>query len=122
MSPAARSILLFGIYIVIIGLLLVSVPNVLTATFSFPETQEPWIRVLGIVVTVLGLYYVQAGRNNIVAFFEWTVWGRGLVLLGLVGLVVFGLAGPMLIVFGVIDALGATWTALALRTSRRTTG
>ena len=35
-----------------------------------------------------------------------------------IALVAFGLAEPMLILFGVADMLGAVWTALALRTSQ----
>jgi len=118
MSRAARSILVFGVYIVILGLLLVALPNVVLGQFGFPDAREPWIRVLGVVVVVLGLYYVQAARQEVVAFFRWTIWGRTGILAGFVMLVLAGLAKPALILFGAVDAAGAAWTALELRSSR----
>ena len=118
MSRAARSIFLFGLYIAILGLLLTVVPALVIGPFGFEEPREPWIRVLGVVVFGLGCYYVQAGRQNVTPFFRWTVWGHCLVLVGFTALVVAGLVNPALIIFGVIDAAGAGWTALELRRSK----
>ena len=67
---------------------------------------------------VLAYFYIQAARNEIKPFFRWTVHERPLVLVCFIALVAFGLAEPMLILFGVADLLGAVWTALALRTSQ----
>lgn len=119
MSRAARSIFVFGMYIVVLGFLLSTLPNVVLGPFGFPEAREVWVRVLGVVVFVLGGYYVQAARKDVTAFFEWTVWGRGVILVGFTLLVVAGQAAPALILFGVIDAAGAAWTALELRRTRR---
>jgi hypothetical protein len=122
MSRAARSILVFGVYVLVLGLLLIALPNLVIGPFGFAEAREPWIRVLGVVVVVLGSYYVQAAQQGVTAFFQWTVWGRGGILAGFTVLVLAGLAGPALIFFGVVDAAGAIWTALELRASRRTSG
>lgn len=118
MSRAARSIFVFGIYIVVLGGLLATRPSLVVGPFGFPDPQEPWIRVLGVVVFVLGCYYVQAARQHVTAFFRWTVWGRSAILAGFTLLVIAGVAAPALIVFGAIDAAGAAWTALALRAAR----
>jgi len=118
MSPAARSIFAFGVYVVLVGIGLVSFPNPMLGPLGFPAAQEPWVRVLGVVVFVLGLYYTQAGRENAVPFFRWSVWGRFTILIGFTGLVVSGQAPVPLILFGVIDAAGAAWTYVALRTGR----
>ncbi len=115
MTRAARSILVFGVYIVVLGLLLASLPHLVIGPFGFPEAREPWIRVLGVVVVVLGAYYVQAARQEVTVFFRWTVWGRCGILAGFTLLALAGLAQPALILFGAIDAAGAAWTALALR-------
>jgi len=56
MSNAAKSILVFGIYLVVIGLGFLVVPNTVLALFGFPTTNEPWIRVVGLLVLILGYY------------------------------------------------------------------
>jgi hypothetical protein len=117
MSRAARSVLVFGAYIVGLGLLLATAPALVVGPFGFPEPQEPWIRVLGVVVFVLGCYYAQAARQEVTAFFRWTVWGRCVILAGFTLLVVAGQVAPALVLFGVVDAAGAAWTALELRGS-----
>ena len=122
MTRVARTIFVFGLYIVALGILLIALPNLVIGPFGFPETREPWIRVLGVVAVVLGLYYIQAARQEVTAFFNWTIWGRCAVLAGFAGLVIAGVAAPPLILFGAIDAGGAAWTALELRASRRATG
>ncbi len=70
---------------------------------------------VGLLVLVLAYYYVQAARHEMLPFFRWTVHSRSLVMAGFIALVALGLAQPMLIVFGLVDLLGAIWTGLALR-------
>ena len=112
MSAAALSILVFGIYLVVIGSGFMLIPNSILPLFKFPQTNEPWIRVLGIVVLVLGFYYIIAAQNELSSFFWATVVGRFGVLILFSLLVIFKKAKPMLILFGLIDALGAVWTFL----------
>jgi uncharacterized membrane protein HdeD (DUF308 family) len=116
MSRAAISILVFGIYILLNGIMMIVAPNAFLATLHQPPTQEPWLRVFGAVVFVLGLYYVQAARQEVVPFFRFTTWGRPLLLLILVSFAILRMVPPVIVLFGVIDAAGAIWTALALRT------
>ena len=112
MSATALSILVFGIYLVVIGSGFMLIPNSILPLFKFPQTNEPWIRVLGIVVLVLGFYYIIAAQNELSSFFWATVVGRFGVLILFSLLVIFKKAKPMLILFGLIDALGAVWTFL----------
>jgi hypothetical protein len=114
MSYAAKSILVFGIYMVLSGLGFLADPNTPMAMFGFPTTNEPWIRVVGILMIILGYYYIQSARNEVTYFFRLTVHARPFVLLCFIVLVIMGVAKPMLIVFGVIDLVGAIWTGLAL--------
>lgn len=115
MTPAARSIVYFGAYIVLTGLALLVAPNVLLSLFGLPATTEVWIRVLGCVVTALGAYYVVMGRAEVTAFFRATTWGRGWIFVTFLGLVATGLAQPPLVLFGLVDLLGAVWTWRALK-------
>jgi hypothetical protein len=115
MAHGAISILIFGIYIVLLGITFVVAPNVLLGMFGVPPTSEAWIRILGVVLGILGFYYIQAARNGLTPFFRATVYGRTAVLIFSVVFAVFGLIKPILILFGMIDFLGAIWTAFAVR-------
>ncbi len=114
MSPSAISIFVFGIYLVLVGAGFLFIPNTVLPLFKFPKTNEPWIRILGVVVVVLGFYYVIAGQNELTPFFWATVVGRFVVLISFILLVVTKKAKPMLITFGVIDALGGIWTLFTM--------
>jgi hypothetical protein len=111
MSNATKLILVFGIYVVLVGLTLTFIPNTLIGLMGFPVANEPWIRALGILASVLGLYYVQAARENNIGFYRMTIWGRILFMLSLstLGLVTPGYAG--MILFGAVDLIfaAATW-------------
>ena len=115
MTNTAKTIFYFGLYVIVLGAILISIPNVLLTTFGFEETKEPWIRVLGVVVAALGYYYVVAAKSNARAFFNATVYGRGWVFLAFAALAAVGMAKPVLVFFGAADLLGAIWTFMAQR-------
>ncbi len=121
MSRAAKSIFFFGIYVISLGVFLVVAPNVLLKFFSVPETSEVWIRIVGVVVLVIGYYYVRAAIDNkgMTKFFRWTIYTRSSVIVFFTVFVLLNYIEPTLILFGVIDLAGAIWTALALRTSTK---
>jgi hypothetical protein len=115
MSKAARSVHVFGMYLIVAGTGFVLVPNLVLSTLGMPTTTEVWIRVLGIVVTILGVYYVVAARSEATAYFRASVWLRAAFLVATLALVALGLAPAPIIGFGIVDLLGAVWTALSLR-------
>lgn len=115
MSRAAISVFVFSIYLDVLGLVLVAFPNVLLSLFRIQETNEVWIRVVGMLVLILGYYYSIAAHNELTSFLRATVIGRFAVLVFFIAFVLLDFAPPTLILFGVIDAVAATWTGLALR-------
>jgi hypothetical protein len=118
MSKAAKRVFVFGIYLVVTGQCFLVVPNTPLALFGFPATNEPWIRVVGLLLLILAYYYIQAARHELRSFFLWTVHARPWVLVCFIVFVALGIAEPMLIAFGVVDLLAAIWTGLALRGSK----
>jgi len=118
MTKSARSVFVFGLYLLLLGIILVVVPNFLVGMFSLPRTSEVWIRVVGMLLLFLGFYYTQAARKEMADFFRWTVYVRSTVILFFAAFVLLGFAGPPLILFGVVDLLGAIWTGLALRSTK----
>ena len=114
MNSATLSILIFGIYLLFVGTGFLFIPNILLPLFKLPKTGEPWIRVVGVLVLIIALFYLVAAYYNLTVIFWTTVFGRSFVLLSFGGLVLTKKAPPMLLMFGAIDALGAVWTLLTL--------
>ncbi len=121
MSRAARSVFFFGIYILLLGVVLIVSPNVLFKFFKVQETTEVWIRIVGVMVLLIGYYYVRAATNEkgLTKFFRWTIYTRSSVIVFFTVFVLLNFVSPILILFGVIDLAGAIWTALALRSTAK---
>ncbi len=115
MSAAAKSILAFGIYLLLLGSIFLIVPNVGLSWLGLPPTNEPWLRVGGFGSLGLGYYYIQAARCETTVFFHGTLHARPAAAVCFVILVVLRLAPPILLLMGAIDLVGAIWTSLALR-------
>lgn len=115
MSKAAISVFIFGCYIMVNAFVLLAAPNLMLSTLGLEPTREPWLRLLGLMTLALSVYYIQAAREEITAFFRLTMWGRFIILIGTIVLAGAGLIPPVIVLFGVIDAAGAVWTGAALR-------
>lgn len=115
MSKSATSVLVFGIYLIVIGLGFLFMPNTVLGLFGLPTTTEPWIRVVAMLLLILSYYYIQTARNEDKAFFRFTVHGRASVIVFFLAFVLLNIAPAALILFGVVDLLAAIWTGLALR-------
>lgn len=115
MSSAGKSVFVFGIYLLVLGITLVTAPNLLLGLFGIAPTSEVWIRVAGMLVLFLGAYYILAARKDMTDFMRWSVYLRSSVIVFFIAFVLLGFAPPALILFGTVDLLGAIWTLLALR-------
>ncbi|MEN8250839.1 MAG: hypothetical protein ABFS32_18045, partial [Bacteroidota bacterium] len=114
MSPVAISLFTFALYVEIMGILLAIIPNKILPLFKEPKTDEPWVRILGIILMALGFYYIVAAQNEITVIFWASVVARYGAFVGFSLLVITKKARPTLIGFAIIDALGATWTLLVM--------
>jgi hypothetical protein len=119
MSGPARSLLVFGIYVAVLGVLLLLFPNLLLRIFGLPPTNEIWIRLNGMFVICFAYYYIQTARRGLTDFIRWTVWGRAAVIVYFVAFVLLAGAPRALLLFGLIDLVSATWTFIALHTYAR---
>ena len=115
MTPAARSLFVFGLYLLAAGTQQLLVPALMLQPQGQPVPTDVWVRVVGLLAIALGLYYRVAARAELLAFMRLSVWVRVGVALAFVGFAVSGLAPVALLGFGLIDAAGAAWTAGALR-------
>jgi hypothetical protein len=115
MSKTAFTIKAFGIYLLFLGILVTLAPNLLLTVFGIPQKTEVWVRVVGVLVFNIGIYYLYAAKCEAAAFFSASVYTRTLVLISFVIFALLDLASPMMILFGVVDFSGGLWTLSALR-------
>lgn len=115
MNSAAKSVYYFGFYLLILSAALTAFPNFLLSTFMLPETNEVWIRVVGVLVFNIGILYVVMAPTNQKLFLTVTVYLRASILLWFIVFVLIEWAPTMLIMFGVVDFAGALWTYLELK-------
>ena len=120
MSKAAMSLRIFGVYLMLLGVTLVTVPNLLLPIFGLAPTGEAWIRVVGVLAFNISIYYWFAAPSEWRPLFVASIFARVMVLAAFTLFVMLGLAKPILILFGAVDAAGGLWTWLALRPAAAT--
>ena len=115
MSKSAYSAKVFALYLFVIGPMLVVAPNFLLSILQIPPTSEVWIHLLGVVVSMLGVYAWVAARHENKPFLVASVYTRLFVFAAFTTFAAIGLASPIIVFFGVADLLGGMWTYFALR-------
>lgn len=115
MSPSAKSVFYFGVYLVVLGIALIVQPNLLLGLFNIVPTYEVWIRVVGMLLLALSVYYIVFSRNDVALFCKITVIIRSTIILFFTAFTLLGWVQPAIILFSVIDLLGAIWTGVLLK-------
>ena len=116
MTSAARTVWFFGIYLVIEGVFLMLAPSSVLETIGIPEPESVWRIVLGFVVAVLGYYYIRNAKENLTAFFRFTVHIRILQFGFFIFLYLFHKGTFALVGFSLIEFLAGIWTWRSLKT------
>jgi hypothetical protein len=119
MSKSAFSARVFAVYLFVLGVALVLAPNVLLSVFGIAPSPDVWIRVVGLLVFMIGVYAWVAAKHELKPFLEASVYTRFLVFVTLAAFALMGLASPMVALFGVADLCGGIWTWLALKADER---
>jgi hypothetical protein len=115
MSPTARSIQIYSIYVFFLGATLLLLPNIPLPLFGLPQAAEVWIRVAGMTVVFLSIFYFIAAQNDFRPFFVASVPIRFAVPFIFAAFVVAGFAPWNLILFTPLDVAFAAWTLVSLR-------
>lgn len=121
MSKAAKTMQVFGIYLIITGIGFLTMPNKILSIMKVAPATEVWIYVMGMLIFLLGFYYIAAARDEAKTLFQWSVYTRTSVLFFFIAFVLLKLGDPLLIGFGFIDLAGAIWTAIALKRDKQVT-
>jgi hypothetical protein len=101
-------------YVLLLGAGLLLIPNVILSVFRIEETDEAWIRIVGLLLIGYGAYYWTAMQAEFTALYRISVWVRWGIVAGLVVLA-FTVGPWQLVLFASVDLLGGLWTFLALR-------
>jgi hypothetical protein len=108
-------------YVLLLGAGLLLIPNSILSVFQIEETEEVWIRIVGLLLLGYGAYYWTAVRAEFRPLFEMSVWVRWGIVVGLVVLA-FTVGPWQLVLFALVDALGGVWTFFALRATPKVSG
>ena len=118
MTTAARSVFLFGIYVLVVGIAVALAPDAVLRLLRFPPAGDGWVRMVGVLAMVIGAYDVVSGRSNAQANIRASVPIRLAFAATCGALVLLRYMPVPLLPLAAIDAAGAAWTALALRGDR----
>ncbi|MBA4197599.1 MAG: hypothetical protein C0459_08605 [Chitinophaga sp.] len=98
---------------------MVLIPNTLLTIFQFAETKEIWIRMLGLFTFTTGIYYFYSSLHNQQAFYKATIAGRLFFFTITVVFVFVFHQSYMLALIGSIDFLGALWTYVTIKQTKK---
>ena len=115
MKKSSTTLLVFGVYLIGMGLGFLFTPNMVLGIFGISATDEVWPHVVGALALVLAFYYISAARADLRPFAQWTVPARIGVFVIFTAFVFAGLVDPIMIMLGSVDLLGALWTGWALK-------
>jgi len=109
----------FGFWVLACGVSLLLFPGLMLRLAAITVSNDVILRIQGMVLVFLAVYYFVAGRQpGFRPLYQVTVYTRAAALPLTAVLVLLLRANPLIILFTVVDALGALWTALALRADR----
>ncbi len=115
------SILVWGIYIIILGLFMITIPVKTMALFDYQISDDLWVRFIGILAVVLGLYYIQVAQKKIIPLYRWKIVGHAFGLLCMTIFIISGVADKRLIGTMVIELAGCLWTLITLKWASNST-
>lgn len=118
MSKSAKSVFIYGVYLAINGLLLLSVPNVLLNSLRIEPTTEVWIRLAGILLMAVSVYYFIAAKQELAVIMKATAFIRFSIIFFFAAFVLLDLVSPGIMVIAAIDFLGGAWTFWMLKKER----
>jgi hypothetical protein len=119
MSNSARSLLVFGVYLIGLGGGLILAPNMMLVIFGISPTTEVWIRVVGMLVLFLGIYDISAAKGSWSGFIALSIPLRMSVIVFFAGFVLLLGAPKMVLLLAAVDFAFALWTWSALVQERR---
>jgi len=116
-SRASRSLFVFAIYVILVGIAFVAVPERVISLLQLPPAAAGWGRVVGLLALVIGTYDLVAARADLLVYVRASVYVRFGFAAGVTLLVVTHQMPVTILPLAAIDAISALWTAIELKRS-----
>jgi hypothetical protein len=119
MKSITTSLKVFGIYMILIpGIGLMTVPDFMLDLFKLSHGEELWIpRMMGLLAFIIGVFDFYIGKHALHKLYQLTIIVRYVATVFMISLWLKGEVEVAILLFAAIDAAGATWTMLTLRTT-----
>jgi hypothetical protein len=119
MNRAQVSLFVFGLYMVfVVGFGFMVIPKFVLETFELTAGDDVWIRFVGMLASIIGIYYILAARAGLDRFFPWTVPGRYYAGAFMIFFAASGRIGAAMYLFAAVDIAAASWTWWAVRSDK----
>lgn len=106
----------FGVYlVVIVGLGLMLAPHLILGMFGLSAAEDVWIRMVGMLASIVGAYYLIAANNGAQMVYRWSIPLRIYAASFMTLIFLLGMVPAGILLFAAIDVFGALWTWAALR-------
>ena len=115
MTHSAKSVLIFGVYLAIVGATLLIIPNIFLSAIDVDNTSEVWIRLSGILLMALSVYYIFAAKHRLSIIFKVTACIRCTIIFFFSAFVFLQMMDPIMLLFASIDFAGGAWTYIAMK-------
>lgn len=120
MKKTEISIFTWAVYIILLGLCLILFPTQTVSIFGYEGVDEAlWIRMLGILSIVLGMYYFQMVRHKVVKLYPMKLAGHSFGIFCMGSFLIYDLADSRIIGTMLIDTAALMWTAVCLRLEKK---
>lgn len=114
MSRPARSLFVFGIYVLLVGSVFILMPAELSSVLRLPPATAGWARAIGLLALVIGAYDTVGARAECMPYIRASIPVRLAFAGAMALLVAFGEMPATILLLAATDIAGALWTAFAL--------
>ena len=107
---------MYGLYMVTgVGLPFLLIPHFSLGLFGLSAGDDMWVRFVGVVVAILGAFYIAAVLTRTHIMYGWTVPARYVSAAFMCVMVALDKTGLAILIFAALDALTASITWVAIR-------
>ncbi len=115
MNAIAKSVFIFGCYLIAEGLLLMISNTWFLNLLGLPDTGSVWRIITGFVVFALGYYYVRNAMANQKEFFLFTAHIRIAQFVFFITLWLTNIGNSTLVLFAIVELFAGLWTLFLIQ-------